>query len=182
MPDSGQENQNILFSGDVGQDVLRLCHYVDQFCAAIGILEVVPPTPLALSRVVWNMTEHIPWPDGADKASPFKKAASFTVNFIAERPITTPFSMDKFGKLADHQNAIVAFHLSVDALHNAVIEGCDREPRKLENRIEVSQHFYRDMIVALNRANSEAHFRMVALLYESLAYQANPDIAYQPRL
>lgn len=182
MPNTEACKASILFSGDVCGDVLRLSHYIDQFCATIGLKEVIPPTQLTLSRVVWNMTEQIPWPDGADKASPFKKAASFTTNFVAERPITTPFPADKFGNLADHQNAIVAFHLSVDALHNATIEGCDGQRHVLENRIEVSHHFYRDLIAALNRANPETHFRTVALLYESLVYQVNKDISYRPKL
>ena len=77
-----------------------------------------------------------------------------------------------------HQNAIIAYCLCVDALEGATIQMNDDSECTLTNRISVSQHFFQDLILAFTRMLPHEHFSLCALIYESLAYQSNPDASY----
>ncbi len=178
MSDLALKRFNILFSGDATTDVANLCRYIDAFGEDIGLKSVEIDLPAARGAL-GVMVQDFPWELGADKASPFKKVASFTTNFIAKKPILTSFPDELFGPLAHHQNAILAFSLSVDSLLGATIE-CPKRKKQivLKNRISISKHYWQELIVALSAAIPYQHFRCVALLYEALAYQANPEAAY----
>lgn len=114
-----------------------------------------------------------------DKSSPFKKVAAFTATFAADKPIYSPLPQAHFGPLATHQNAILAVTLSFDALEGAVIKCATRGDIVLKNRISVSKHFWKDMIAAVSCAAPVHHFECLSLIYEALAYQANPDASYE---
>jgi hypothetical protein len=169
---------NILFSGNPRADLVSLCRYIDEFDAAVGLKQLDINTT-ALMGVI-GMNQQFPWPPGPEKSSPFKKVAGFTTNFVSTHPILTPFPEDKFGSLSSHQNAIIAYALSVDALHGAVIK-CERRHKEipLANRIQISLHYWQDLIVALSSCIPSQHFFCVSLIYEALAYQANPDVSYE---
>jgi hypothetical protein len=83
-----------------------------------------------VTGVIAVTNQQFPWTHGAEKASPFKKVAAFTTNFVAEKPILTPFPEDKFGILGTHQNAIIAYALSVDALEGSVIK-CEKRNKEI---------------------------------------------------
>lgn len=169
---------NILFSGSLNADVINLCRYIDEYAATIG-LDHVDIDLAAITGVVASTNQQFPWTHGAAKSSPFKKVAAFTTNFVTGKPIVTSFSEALFGPLSTHQNAIIAFALSVDALEGAVIK-CEKRKKEilLSNRIKISHHYWQDLVVALSGCYPAQHFNCVSLIYESLAYQANPDASY----
>ena len=84
--------------------------------------------------------------------------------------------------LGTHQNAVIAYALSVDALHGAVINCEKRGQLVIRNRIVVSYHFWRDFIVSLSSCRPMEHFSLVALTFEALVYQTNPEIAYPEKV
>lgn len=174
-----QTKFNILFSaGGAQQDAYTLCNYIDEFYHAVGEVHC----DLDLGKIVAAIqTTHLefPHPTGVNHSSPFKKVAAFTANFAAERPIHTPLPADKFGPLATHQNAIIAVTLSLDALEGAVIQDQRRGDVSLQNRITVSKHFWRDLIAAASSCVPVHHFECLALIYEALAYGANPEASYE---
>ena len=165
----------MLFTGNVRDDAVTLCGYVDAYYSSLGM----GPIDISLEKmfsVATGMALDCPYPHGIEAASPFKKVASFTTNMVASRPIMTP--IPDFGDLATHQNAIVAFSMSIDMLEGATIHCAKRGPIVLEKRITVSKHFFVDTISALSFATPLQHFSLVSLLFESLAYEANPNAPY----
>jgi hypothetical protein len=125
---------------------------------------------------------NFPHKDGVDKASVFKKAANFIVNFVAERPIVSPFPATSeidpaLLRLPNHENAVIAFEVASDSLHGATVRRSDGEV-VLKNHISVSGHSYIDIIEALASVSPSQHFHCVAVLLEQLAYRANPECSY----
>jgi hypothetical protein len=179
---STSQKFNILFSGSQTADTVNLCRYIDEYAATLGLSRLDINTG-AINTIIAVTNQQFPWIPGAVKASPFKKVAAFTTNFVAEKPIITPFPEDKFGILATHQNAIIAYALSIDALEGATIN-CEKRKKQivLSNRIKISQHYWQDLIVALSNCIPVHHFNCVSLIYESLAYRANPDASYEPTI
>ncbi len=171
---------NFLYSGNQQQDLHNIAVYIDSFCAAIGMPNVEIDTR-ALWGVLTSLAQDFPYRQGVEKASPFKKAAAFTTDFIAAKPILTPFPQEHFGDVAGCQNAIIAYELSVDALHGAEIN-CQIRGRtiKLTERIKVSRHYWMDLISALSACTRVHHYDLLTLVYESLAYRWNPDASYPP--
>ena len=177
-------NHNFLFSGDAQTDTVTICDYIDEYYASIQEGPVLIDVP-ALTEVVNNCYHNFPHPLGCDGSSPFKKAATFTTYFVNGWPIRTPIAAKQFidgscKDLAQCQNAIVAFDFCADALHGAKLQRQDKEIT-LANRISVSQHFWKDLILALYDCAPKSHFKHIALLYEALVYQANPEASY-PRI
>lgn len=170
---------NLLYSGDVRGDVISLCEYIEDFYLSYGVQQVEINLGAVFS-VVGAMTQQFPSPIGSERASPFKKVGAFTTYFAAEKPIITALPEKPFGDLSNHHNAIIAFALSIDALDGAIINCPKRGDIELKNRIVVSQHFWKDTIACFSNAAPVYHFRCVSLIYESLAYQFNPDASYKP--
>lgn len=123
--------------------------------------------------------------------SVFKRIAAFTLGFMQVSPlkgkIPPEFFNDHLKKVAhieNHLNAIVAFGYSRACLVGATYK-CGKRDVVLANKIKVSAHFYADLIFSLTTipkngqsAISSVSFHEMALLYESLAYQDNPDACY----
>jgi hypothetical protein len=168
---------NFLFSGDGKRDAINICHYIDEYYAALGI-SYAEVDLSKMMGVVSGMVQGFPSPLGVEKSSPFKKAAAFTAYFAAERPLLTALPEAVFGSLHSHHNAIIAFELSVDALEGAQLHQHDGQIVTLKNRIKTSKHFWSETIAAISDCMPVHHFRCLALIYESLAYQENPDAAY----
>jgi hypothetical protein len=181
MPSQSGKKFNILFCGDVREDIISLGEYIEDFYKRAGAPAFVDLNVSKLYGVVSSMISDFPSHLTAEQASPFKKVASFTTFFSAERPILTPLPADVFGDFATHQNAIIAFSLSVDALFGAQIQREDKGVT-LENRIFVSDHFWQETILSISNCAPIHHFGCVALLYEALAYQFNPDASYERRI
>lgn len=169
---------NFLYSGDLQADYYNLLNFVEGFYKDLEVPSVNISSE-ALNRVFTGMLMDFPHPTGTQKSSPFKKVAAFSANFVAEKPIVTPLPDAPFGHLASHQNAIIAFELSRAALHGAIINCKVRGELKLENPIMVSQHYWKDLIVCLSKCIPSSGFEAVSLIFEALAYNANPNISYE---
>jgi hypothetical protein len=164
---------NFVFSGDARTDALNICYYIDEYYVSLGLMAA----EIDLSKmmgVVSGMVQDFPHPLGIADSSPFKKAAYFTASFAAERPLLTPLPEPIYGKLHNHQNAIIAFELSIDALEGAQLHQHDGKVIVLEKRIKTSKLFWSETVAAISECIPVHHFQCLALLYESLAYQENP--------
>ena len=120
---------------------------------------------------------------GIDKPSVFKRSAAFILAFLQESPLIHAFKgEDDIYKMVNHQNAIVAFEYIRFALTTAVIYHEKRGEIPLKNQIEVSPHFYGDLIHALvTLPKNDSAFHALSLLIESLTYQANPEAQDSPK-
>jgi len=174
---------NILYNGeDVNSNLVSIAVYVDSFFKRLGIKEL-QIDPQRLTSVAAALARpDFPHVDGLEKASPFKKAANFFVWFVAERPIIDPIPQsiigDKLNSIANHQNVILAYQMSVDCLHKAKIYRRNEDPIVLENKIKVSNHFFCDFVEAFSTAMPNYHFKIVSLLFEQLAYKDNRKASY----
>jgi hypothetical protein len=127
---------------------------------------------------------HLPHP------SIFKKAGQFTLHFVLNNPITTELPETWYLDEIPHlnvQNAILAFEICRQSFFNAVIHGADGEDKPLKNKITPSQHQLVDIIKSLATiqpvpAAYDTYSRLVALIYESLAYEFNPDCRYKHKI
>ena len=171
---------NILYNDNITADMLNLLAYINDFTKGLGETQV--QVDIAVCRsIILGMRQDFPHVDGLESASAFKKVANFAVFFIGDRPIQSPFSTDNIGKLAkisNHQNVIVALHLAIDSLHGAVINTKDGKSMELKNRIQLSKHSYCDIVDALHAATPATHFKMLAVLFEQMAYKVNESCQY----
>jgi len=128
-----------------------------------------------------NDLAHLPQP------SIFKKAGQFTLRFCLDSPITTElpkeYFLDEIPNLKA-QNALLAFEICRQSLHKAVIHGADNLDKPLDNKITPSRHQLTDIIKAFATIQNEeaaydTYARLIALIYESLAYEFNPDCRYK---
>ena len=123
---------------------------------------------------------HLPNP------SAFKKAAQFTLNFVLNNPISAELPAGYYLLEIPHrnlQNALLAFEICRKSLHCAVIDGTDGKTKKLGAKIEPSKHQMVDIIRCLStiqpaEESYDTYARLLALLYESLAYEFN-DARYK---
>lgn len=173
----GLSQFNFIFSGDLREDALRVCHYIDEFYATLG----APTAEIDLAKVmgvVSGLAQDFPSPLGISNSSPFKKAAAFTASFSAARPILTPLPEPIFHELHTHQNSIIAIELSIDALEGAQLHKENGTLEILKNRIKMSKHFWKDFVGATSVCVPIHHFECLSLIYESLAYQENSTASY----
>ena len=172
--------RDLIYGGDVNTNLASLAAYLDGFAeAAKWTLEVNPQAMTAVAAAL--VRPDFPHVDGVAKASPFKKAANFFVWFVASRPITNPippgYMDDDIRRMDNHQNVVVAYEFAMECLHNATIQRGDKD-LALKNRIRVSKHFFKDFVEAHLAAAPISHFKTVSLLFEQLAYKANPGVSY----
>ncbi len=178
---------SILYAG-ANADTGTIFSYIDVWAGKLdvwaGKLKVSPLqiNPNAIYGIAQLINDGVKFPhnDGLNSASPFKKAACFAVNFIAAKPILEPFQKrhaDKLTEIKNHQNAIVAYNMAVDALYNASIKKTNGT-EYLKNKINISRHSYVDIIEALASVTPQDHFQLVSVLLEQLAYRANPEASY----
>lgn len=122
------------------------------------------------------------------KPSIFKKAAQFTLNFVIHNPITTELPATWYPSelpRRDFQNALLAFEICRASMHEAVVHGCDGQTRQLTIPITPSRHQMTDILKCLSsiqrvEESFDSYARLLALLYESLAYEFNPKARYTP--
>jgi hypothetical protein len=170
-----KEGQN--FQGEVTSMAL----YVNDFAKGLGIKEL-NVNPQAFYEVASALLRpDFPHKEGMEKASPFKKAAHFFVWFVASRPILDELPAEiitpQLKSIPNHQNVIFAYHMAVDCLHEAELHK-NGDKVKLANRITVSEHFFSDFVETFSAAVPMTHYKPVTLLFEQLAYKANPSAPY----
>jgi hypothetical protein len=163
-------------------DALHLLRYINDLTARLGIQDV-RIDDWKCYEILIGMKHDFPHRDGIEAASPFKKVANFVSYFVAAQPIVDRFPQhiigDELFQINNHQNAIVAALLAIDSLHNAVINRRDNVVCTLSNKIQLSQHSFVDLVDALSKATPVAHFKMLAVLFEQMAYKNNPDCQYE---
>lgn len=179
----GNQKYSILYSGDSHLDIVNLFTYMEGFAKGLGFDNLDIDTQ-ACQSILINMRHDFPHNDGVLNASPFKKIANFVTYFVALRPVKSEFPDTfavyghKLNEIRNHQNAIFAYHIAVDSLRNAAIYRNKKEILILENKIQVSQHSYLDIIDGLSNVTPVDHFKLVTLLFEQLAYRFNPNASY----
>ena len=169
------ESSILLFSGNPHQDRKTLIDFIDGYGEAVG--EVLDVDEDAIDKVVQSLNA-MPWPNGTNQSSAFKKVGMIVSSFVFYAPIISPLPVGKFGPLYLHQNAIVAYEIAKSFLHNATVVCPFRGEIKLENRVYTSKHFWQELISTLSGCNPRDHFFCLSLLFESLVYRANPDACY----
>lgn len=175
---------NVLYNsgGDVNQNAASIAVYIDSF--AKGLLGKPIQIDLdALTQVAAALQQpDFPHIDGVERASPFKKAANFFVWFVSLRPIISELPAEVIGAdlngIANHQNVMFAYDFAVSCLENATLYKSAGKTEVLSNRIKVSYHFFRDLVEAFSAPTHNNHFKIASLLFEQLAYKANPGAAY----
>lgn len=177
---TGTSRFDIFFSGNKERDCVSIASFIDAYCQGRGLKPgQVDFDWQKLRSIIGILYQNFPHCDGRDEASPFKRVASLVTYFAAERVIASSFPPEILGndlsRIENATNAVVAHRLSVKALHGAVIRYGTTGEFLLVNPIRVSRHYYRDLIEALSMVNPQSHFKLVSLIYESLAYRANPN-------
>lgn len=119
-----------------------------------------------------------------DNPSPFKKVAVFTHYFIYQCPIGKTLPVDIYPREVpqrSYHNAVIAYEISKICLHGAIIV-CQGNEKTLANPIQISRHQHKDLMIAFCEIKKleEAYTRLIALIYETLAYEFNDGIRYPP--
>lgn len=159
---------------DPHTDLLHVLQFINDFSKSIGIKNLSIDTQ-RISGIINGAVF-----DGdytAEKASPFKKLAAFVAYFVATKPILSPLPSEKFQNIENHQNAIFALEIAIDSLHGSKIHRSDGE-FTLENRIELSDHSYIDIIDAISYVTPQIGKKLVAVLLEQMCYRKNPTCEY----
>lgn len=119
--------------------------------------------------------------------SVFKQSAAFLLSFITEAPLRSSFPETAFDpkitSVSNHQNVIVAFEYVRFMLEGAVIKHSTRGDLVLKKPIQVSPHYFCDLVHCLSVISKQdplLHFGTISILLESLVYAVNPDIADRP--
>ncbi len=172
----------ILYGGqDVLTNAVTVATYINSFAKNLGIKELEVEMTALSSLATALIRPDFPHKDGLEKASPFKKAANFFVWFVATKPIVKEIPPEIIGpelsSIPNHQNVIFAYHMAADCLHGADLYK-NGSVIKLDEKIKVSMHFFRDFTEAFSTATPVYHFKIMSLLFEQLAYKANDNISY----
>ena len=169
------------------EDTLCVLAFINNFFDGIGVTDVQVNIS-SITAIMNGMRADFPHVDGLEGASPFKKAANFLCYFVAESPVSTKLpdelkqaETEMGGMLkklpADPANAIIAFEIVCEALHTASLERKDGI-KTLDNKIQLSNHSYVDVIGALSNITPLTSFALVAVLLEQMTYKTNPECQY----
>jgi hypothetical protein len=154
--------------------LLNTATYIDAFVREIGLKEL-PINPNKLISVAMDMERHFAQ-NCLGPPSVFTRAATFFICFIFHRPVAhleIPIEQS-LTDVPNHQNIILAFSIAIAFLHEAVLS--DRTGTiRLQNRILVSKQFYFKFIRTYSNLDyPHKHIDTLALLFEEMAYGANP--------
>lgn len=138
-----------------------------------------------LRSILNGIRQDFPHKDGIDKASIFKKVATFMVYFISEKPIQSDITgianiPEDISVFPNHINTLIAIFIAFESLHGALIHCATGDEKTLHHKIEISKHSFIDIVDALSTATPNTHFKMASVLLEQLAYKTNPDCQYTP--
>lgn len=146
--------------------------------------------PVRITAFVAALENGVKFPacGGFEEASPFKKAANIYVLLHEEG--TNPFILDplpasvipeKIRNIPSSTSSIIGLALIQSCLEGASFTNKHGQLVVLHNRIDSSQHYFLDLIEASRGITRTGHFKLISLLLESWAYQANPTAAYKKR-
>lgn len=164
-------------------DAIRLLTYIGDYYLDHGVEHIDVDTARVL-HLVREMHEEFPHPGGEDDASPFKKVAVFVCHFTARNPVSTALPDEFVGNRPQGQtavarsNAMVALEVALVSLRFATVGWKGGEKHLLNEPMELSPHSFNDIADALTNRRPDA-FKLVAVLFEQLAYKTNPHAQYQ---
>ncbi|MFH1098112.1 MAG: hypothetical protein V1749_11550 [Candidatus Desantisbacteria bacterium] len=166
---------------DTETDMVNTLQYINDYTKDIGVENIDIDTRKVYAVIMGAKQDgHYPT-GGANRASVFRKLASFISYFVAERPIINAFPVNKIGEklhcISNHQNAIIALEIANSSLKDAQIYRSDGM-FLLTNEIKLSDHSYVDIIDALTGVTPSIGMKLVAVLLEQMAYRQNPDCEY----
>lgn len=175
---------NLIFDQRVEMDYQNVLVYISEYLAGYGIpSDYMEIDTNALGNMLDNMRHPFPCNNGLEGASPFKKAAQFVCHFIDVNPLKKHLTADMVGRdldaIRNNQNAILALEIAIEALHGATLNRASDDAKVLSNRISLSSHSYIDIVQALSSVSAVAHFQLLSVLFEQLAYKVNPDCQYE---
>ena len=173
----------LTFNENLDEDLTAILVFLE----GVGYNEGKNPVAVNVSKltsILSGIRQDFPHDDGMDKASIFKKAVTFLVYFVAEKPLED----EKIGKLnipkeiqkiPNSLNTLLAFLIAINLINNSQIEHPDGTSKELTNKIKISKHSLIDIIDALSNATPATHFKMCAVLLEQLAYKSNCECQYE---
>jgi hypothetical protein len=178
----------LIYNEEGLQDAANVLQYINDYTQKAGITPAIVDANKIFS-IIKGAKMDFPHKDGIDEASTFKKVAHFVCYFVAERPLSEPFPAsfvgEKIAAIENHQNALMALELAMDALANSTVmkknDAEKIEVYQIKNRIELSAHSFADVIDALATATPMASFKLVTVLFEQMVYKTNPDCQYKSR-
>lgn len=164
-------------------DLVHTLKFINDYTKSIGIENIDIDVNKVGSIIAIAKEDGIFSTGGAVSASVFRKLASFTSYFVAERPITNAFPLEKIGenlhRISNHQNAIIALEIAIVSLKGAKIcRKNNNEMLALSNAIKLSTHSYVDIVDALTGVTPSSGMKLVAVLLEQMAYRQNPACEY----
>lgn len=120
---------------------------------------------------------------GFDKASPFKKAANLYMWLMHTAPITGNLPSEILGpnlaRFSHATNCILGIYMVQSCLEGAQLVKSDNEGNQttvtIANPIKLSAHFLADFVEASENLVPREHYKLLCLLIEALAYEANPS-------
>lgn len=123
---------------------------------------------------------------GYTDPSPFKQVAALSMAIVEKAPLpdTIPRELaldagldENTAKMPKSLKAMIALELAVEYLSTSAVGENPDDPRKqLKNPISMSGHFRKDFLwVLATRSVRMDSFNAISLIYEALAYKANPD-------
>lgn len=175
----------MLYNENEQEDLTQVLAVADAFVDGWGCDQIYVQQS-KLKNALLGMRQKFPANGGLKQASAFKKCANFICFLVSDGPFLRPFPIENIGtelaEINNHQNAMIAFYIAVDALHNATIHQANGDKVVLTKKIILSEHSYIDIIEALATATPASHFHMVSVLLEQLCYRYNPDASYPPSI
>jgi len=170
---------NALFGNPPTGEVLeQAVNFIQVYYQACGVVDFnLDPDKEMLRHVLLSARHSI---RQLDHPSIFKKVAIFTHSFVYTCPLSCNFPEKAYPKEITqrfYHNAVIAFEISRASLHGAKVG-----EKTLENPIEISRHQHKDLMIAFCeiREMREAYTRLIAIIYETLAYEFNKGIRYLP--
>ncbi len=173
----------ICFNDDVDDDLATILAFLEGIGFNTSIKKMSIDI-LKIRSILNGIRQDFPHKDGIEKASIFKKVATFMVYFISEKPIQSdiasiPNMPTEISAITNHINTLIAVLIAFSALHEATIHGADGTEKKLINRLQLSKHSLIDIIESLSNAAPNTHFKMASVLLEQIAYKTNPECQYK---
>lgn len=171
----------LLYSEDKGTALSVFLVWVQDFLEGMGV-PCVDVDPDKANSFICNLRrDDFPANGGFEKASPFKKAANIYVWLLAINPFYGLPGEHIGADLAEMKHstaAVIGFTLVQECLHGAEYKKGD-ETVVLENPVRVSKHFFKDFVEASRGITPADHFKVFSILFESLAYEANPGSSFK---
>lgn len=159
----------------------NIVQHIDCFTTNVGQTGVLVDSEV-LRYLCTKMRENFPHTDGIDKASTFKKAASFMAHFLEMKPIKSEPTTRIPGLSSYDLNAVVALDIAIICIEKSSILQKDGAPLIISNPIYISDHSYVDMIEALSSEYiiHKTHFHLLHVLLEQITYKTNSHCEYKP--